>query len=144
MISITEEIFLNQTLEQIREAETIIRTYGHLIKDEMLISPKSEMERLFDLASKEITKLQEKYAIDNESSLEYLNRQIEILNKHCGYAFGSSILRKKKVNYYYLVLKKISQIKKCIDKFNSLKEDVFIIFRTGFFFAFKENKKNTP
>lgn len=133
------------------EAGKLLEKYTNLINNGELVFSKEEVGKIFNLVSGEIRELQKMISKEKKRSLNKLRNQIEIVNKFCDSYFEESLLKdegltlkSEKMNYFHLLLKKISQVKNLIIKLQFVIVDGFVFVRTGFFFAFKENKKNTP
>lgn len=142
---------INIAIGKMVEAENAIRKYTDLLKNGELVLSKDEAKKIFNLVSGEMRKLQKIISKEQKRSSNELHRQIKIVNKICDSYFENSLLKdegsplkSEKINYLHLLLKKISQIKNLIIKLQFIIINEFIVVRTGFFFAFKENKKNTP
>lgn len=153
MISINEnnQDKIDISIGRMVEAGNAIRKYTDLLKNGELVFSKEKVKEIFNLVSGEMRKLQKMVSKEQKRSSSELHRQIEIVNKICDSYFENSLLgdegsslKSNKTNYFHLLLKKMSQIKNLISKLQFIIVNEFIVVRTGFFFAFKENKKNTP
>lgn len=123
----------------IHEADGALR--ARLIK-QGLIKPSSQTENLIDIAREKLCSLRERYLYEAEDRISYLEEALRII-----YGIHIDNVVKIKIDYsIHLILKKISNLENSLAKDFNLKSKFreFSILRSGFFFAFKENKKNTP